>query len=137
MNLVTLAPSLHALWTKAHFALRPVDKSPDNKSLTVQFVRLPKYDRSSSIDILQKPVSLSDYKDVNGWPLYNAEVNRFISSGDLIVLETDDPKLRPLPSMELLDMQWVLHRLTAMSAAAEPRDLDEEDDEEDPFREES
>lgn len=46
--------------------------------------------------------------------------DEFIKSGLSIILETKDPKKMPLPSMELLDLQWTLQRLTAMSAAAEP-----------------
>jgi hypothetical protein len=53
---------------------------------------------------------------------------RGIESGDTFTLTTDDPEIRPLPSWELLDMQWVLQRLTAMSGAAETPDVDLYDD---------
>jgi hypothetical protein len=45
-----------------------------------------------------------------------------IRSGDEIYLETNDPEGLPLPDWRILDMQWILHRVTALSAAAEPRD---------------
>ena len=41
---------------------------------------------------------------------------------DEISLETDDPVTRPLPDFRLLEMQWFLHRVAAMSGAAEPQD---------------
>jgi len=37
----------------------------------------------------------------------------------LFLFKTDNPETQPLPNFELLDMQWVLTRLTAMSGAAE------------------
>jgi hypothetical protein len=40
-------------------------------------------------------------------------------SGDKISLKTDDPKTLPLPHFALLEMQWILQRVAAMSAAAE------------------
>src|SRR5262249_49174956 len=45
---------------------------------------------------------------------------------------TVDPMLRPLPNFVLLEMQWILHRVAAMSGAAEPQDeygdSDDDDD---------
>jgi hypothetical protein len=49
---------------------------------------------------------------------------RGIESGDIFTFTTDDPVIRPLPSWELLDMQWVLQRLTAMSGGAGTPDVD-------------
>jgi hypothetical protein len=43
-----------------------------------------------------------------------------ICSGYEISLKTDGPVSRPLPDFRLLEMQWYLHRVTAMSGAAEP-----------------
>jgi hypothetical protein len=54
---------------------------------------------------------------------------RGIESGDIFTFTTDDPAIRPLPSWELLDMQWVLQRLTAMSGGAGTPDVDVYDDE--------
>lgn len=51
--------------------------------------------------------------------LFDCETNGLIRSGHLITISTDDPELRPLPSMTLMEMQWVLHRALAMSGAAE------------------
>lgn len=53
-------------------------------------------------------------------------------SGDLITLTTDDPKVRPLPSFKLLQLQWFCQRLMRLSGIAEVRDdkpfSDSEDD---------
>jgi hypothetical protein len=54
--------------------------------------------------------------------LFNHETISQICSGDEVSLETDDTVLRPLPDFRLLEMQWILHRVTALSGAAEPQD---------------
>jgi hypothetical protein len=51
-----------------------------------------------------------------------------IHSGDTFTFTTKDPKKLPLPSLELLEMQWVLQRLVGMSGAAGWPSLDMFDD---------
>ena len=63
--------------------------------------------------------------------LYDVRTDKKICSGDEIFLETNDPERLPLPDWRLLDMQWILHRVAAMSGAAEPRDGFDEDDDDD------
>ena len=60
--------------------------------------------------------------------IYNVRTNEVICSGDEIFLETNDPDRQPLPDWRILDMQWILQRVTAMSGAAEPHDDFYEDD---------
>jgi hypothetical protein len=52
----------------------------------------------------------------------------FVQSGDTFTFTTKDPKNLPLPSLELLEMQWALQRLVGMCGAAEWPSLDEYDD---------
>jgi hypothetical protein len=63
--------------------------------------------------------------------LFNTESRKIICSGDEFSLETDDPVLRPLPDFRLLEMQWFLHRVTAMSGAAEIQDEFDDDSDDD------
>lgn len=51
-----------------------------------------------------------------------------ICCGDKIVMETSDPELGPLPDFAILEFQWLLQRLTAMSGGPE---LDEEPSDDD------
>lgn len=48
-----------------------------------------------------------------------------IGSGDFFTLTT---KEMPLPDYNLLDLQWVMQRVLAMRGGAEPRELDDSDD---------
>lgn len=47
--------------------------------------------------------------------LFDCDTERIIKSGEKITLQTDDP----LPSMELLEMQWILNRVKTISGAAD------------------
>lgn len=51
-----------------------------------------------------------------------------LQSGDLITVTTDDPESLPLPSFEILHLQWILHRVRALAAAAGFDDEFGEDD---------
>ena len=51
-----------------------------------------------------------------------------IRSGETFTFTTEDPENLPLPSLQLLEMQWVLQRLVGMSGAAGWPSLDEIDD---------
>jgi hypothetical protein len=55
------------------------------------------------------------------------KVSSCIETGHLLTFTTDDPENLPLPSVDLLQLQWVLNRLISHSGAA-----DVEDDELDP-----
>jgi hypothetical protein len=126
-NLICLSRDAHAYWTKAYFALKPIQLSEDKKSLDVEFHWLPKYNHSPTpvLDILTLPKSLGGRDDMQ---LFDFRTGQRICSGQRISLTTDDPDNQPLPHLALLEMQWVLHRLTAMSGAAEIYDDFNDDD---------
>ena len=131
-NLISLSPSAHLHWNKGRFALKPLEISGDKKKLTVQFFWQPQYSHGSKdpIDLLEEPLSSKDLRlaQKEGKQYFLAcleeDSPRDIQSGDIFTLTTDDPEIRPLPSWELLDMQWVLQRLTAMSGAVGMSDFD-------------
>lgn len=51
-----------------------------------------------------------------------------VRSGNVITISTKDLRSHPLPDTRLLELQWVLNRLTALRGAAEPDDFDDDDD---------
>ncbi|EFW16414.1 hypothetical protein D8B26_005746 [Coccidioides posadasii str. Silveira] len=132
-NLMCFAPHVHRWHTKGLFALQPVKMSEDGKCLTLKFYWLPRRSTSVEMDIMDTP---SIPEDLTGLPrnlkAWNVITERKICSGDEIHLETPDPDNLPLPDVRILDMQWVLQRLMALSGAAEPCDnyLNDDDDEE-------
>ena len=132
-NLICLAPQAHRMWNEGAFALRPLDGSDDYK-LEVEFVWQTRYKlcSSSNVDLLKVPASSqglnrssvsSDDTDQRAlhWVDYNDPdlQSRTLFSGARFTFTTTDPVNLPLPSKELLNMQWALQRLTAMATAAE------------------
>ncbi|OKL58552.1 hypothetical protein UA08_06261 [Talaromyces atroroseus] len=136
-NMLSLSKHPHAMWGAGRFALRPMEKT-DSKTLKVQFYWQRKSsDGATEIKLLTEPKSTrglygdqgypfsiptGTYKD-NGEPEYKAVV-----SGDTFTLTTPDPDRLPLPSWPLLEMQWHLQRIVAMSGAAEAQDYPDPDD---------
>ncbi|EER36787.1 conserved hypothetical protein [Histoplasma capsulatum H143] len=137
-NMLSLDKTAHALWGAGRFALRPVALSADRKAMQIEFYwqKKPAHGKDE-IDLLSEPETsrgLYDYDDgeglscitgkrgKNGQPKYEALV-----SGQRVTVNTDDPDKRPLPSWDLLEMQWVLQRVAGMSGAAEPSDHKRED----------
>lgn len=54
--------------------------------------------------------------------LWNYETNKGIRFGHGVSLKTDDPVNHPLPDFDLLDMQWILNCVTAVTGAAKFED---------------
>ena len=50
--------------------------------------------------------------------LVDCDSCRILQSGDVVTVTTDDPESLPLPSFEILQLQWILHRVRALAAAA-------------------
>jgi hypothetical protein len=121
-NLICLSVEVHDSWAKGAFALKPPALTNDRTSLTLQFFWMPVYEPRASVSIPQVPKPLEGLTSHGSFELFDFSTRSFIQSGHQVTLETENPETMPLPSVALLEMQWVLQRLTAMSAAAEPVD---------------
>jgi hypothetical protein len=142
-NMLTLSKQAHALWGEARFALRPLEQSDDQKRLKVEFHWQKKaLDADAEIDLLSGPESTRDYHGERECTLTvedSADGSgdgphrgyRRIRSGDTFTFRTTDPKRLPLPSWPLLEMQWYLQRIAAMSGAAGPPEYEEYSEEDD------
>lgn len=108
-----LCPNAHGYHESAFFALE------DNKRLKVQFYHPPKYKHWFP----RAPIITEneDGKLHEIW-LWNVTTDQRICSEDVIDPEMNDSKNPPLPDLRLLDMQWMLNRVSALSGATEPRD---------------
>jgi hypothetical protein len=133
-NLISLTPTAHDIRNMGRFALKPLELSPDRKKLTVQFFWQVSggYKIKSRIDLLTKPASSEglDFVGDEYWLTRreNDGSTPRIHSGETFTFTTQDPQNLPLPSLELLEMQWVLQRLVGMCGAAEWPSLDLDDD---------
>ncbi|KAB8261870.1 hypothetical protein BDV32DRAFT_157862 [Aspergillus pseudonomiae] len=135
-NMMCMVNVAHKLWEKARFALKPLSLSEDQRVLTVQFFWLPTNLYFRGIPAIETPspfprdFSSSTVNGEHSAKLYNIATDTKLCSGDIITFETDNPVSHPLPSVELLEMQWVLHRVLALSGAADATDEDLDPDSE-------
>jgi hypothetical protein len=137
-NLISLSPTAYDIWNRGLFALKPLKLSRNRKKLTVQlFWQIPgNHDIKSQIDLLTEPTLSEEGSEIvaNGYLLSRLENNGSgprvtpARSGETFTFTTKDPKNLPLPSLELLEMQWVLQRLVGMCGAAGWPSLDLDDD---------
>ena len=139
-NLISLSPDAHDMWNRGLFALKPLGISPNHEELTVQFFwQIPgNYDIDGQVNLLTEPSSSKGLDHIaDGYILIRFEEEgltprfRPIFSGDVLTFTTKDPKNLPLPSVELLEMQWVLQRLTGMCGTAGWPSVDCGDDDSD------
>ena len=110
--------------------LKPVEISTDCKTLKVQFFWQSDLRVSGeTTSFLTRPQPTRGFGGYRGaWDsfLYNRQT--LIRAGDIFTLTTNIPATHPLPSIELLEMQWFLNRLRGIAGAAEPRDEHYRDD---------
>ncbi|RDH26261.1 hypothetical protein BDQ94DRAFT_32908 [Aspergillus welwitschiae] len=130
-NMMLLNPLAHRLHTKGLFALEPVSMSDDQTRLTLRIWWLKQQQPNKAITLGNIPDLPGDYNPEGaGICLYNSIRQQCLRSGEHIHLITPDPILLPLPDTTIMEMQWILQRVTALSGAAEPQELEEDDDDE-------
>ncbi|KAE8444576.1 hypothetical protein EG329_014407 [Mollisiaceae sp. DMI_Dod_QoI] len=123
-NLISLAPQVHVIWGQGRFALKPISESNDKKTLKVQFFWQEKQSGPlQRMSLTTTPLSTEGLQQTTGahgghtW-LFDKNGKK-IQSGDCFELQTNDPIQKPLPSFELLELQWFLHRIQGMAGAAD------------------
>lgn len=127
-NVISLRKDIHELWNKGYFALKPTSLSNDKKTLVITFywqVRV----NDEDLNLQTQPPSTRDLENNGDLDTYLtfrvASAFHQIKSGDTFTITTDDLVKRPLPSFELLRLQFFLQRIAGMAGAAEPEDLEE------------
>ncbi|KAJ5686611.1 hypothetical protein N7536_009230 [Penicillium majusculum] len=132
-NLLSLCPNAHRLWGAFYFALQPLHLCDDSKELITRFYWMPEVTRDK-VQVQDKPsISLHPPAELLNLRVENTDGSAHkMNSGDLVIFQTKDPESLPLPSWDLLQMQWILHRIGALSGAAnvpmKPWDCDSEDE---------
>lgn len=134
INLLTLRSDCHTVWAKGMFALEPIeadDEAEDaSRVLRVKFHWLPRIEDRCFLPINTKPGDVCNKKTYEGPKPYQimiADTAAQIETGHVLTLRTSDPIKLPLPSRELLQMQFLLHQVVAMSGAADFLDYEDSD----------
>ena len=132
-NTITFTATLQNFHSEGAFALRPVRITADKTQLELEFHWLKRQVRDPKVmvDLLELPMSSRDLKESADGEflcyLDNGVPTRLVS-GQRFTMTTDDPVNKPLPDPDLLELQWYLQRILAMSGAAEWDEKDFDDD---------
>jgi hypothetical protein len=132
-NRITLSRHAHGLWNRGAFALKPISMSDDKTALKVQFFWQKRQTNTKpAMSLLITPYSTRGLDQDNTTTdlginrLHDERKRQEIKSGDIFELKTDDTAAKPLPSFQLLELQWFLTRIVGMAGAACPEDPDSE-----------
>jgi len=123
------------MWGSGAFALRPLDYNNDMTELEVEWYWQPTQDHRPD-DIVPLTKIPRSSRDLDHIVNRDGSICRLLfepapeeytrmKSGRKLTLKTSDPLRLPLPSKELLELQWHLSRIVSMSAAAEACDEDD------------
>ncbi|KAJ5376633.1 hypothetical protein N7509_013519 [Penicillium cosmopolitanum] len=135
-NMLCLGPALHAYWDMPICAFLPISINDELTSMDLAFHWLPLPNKSIHSKNKIRTMEHPDPKYPTGFCdgpgenifLFNMETKSIILSGEIFTITTDDPKERPLPSFQLLEMQWNLSRIAAMQGAGEDDENDTDSD---------
>lgn len=119
-NMMCVSDNVRGLYEKARFALQPISK--DENRITARSYWLP--------HIKHKMKGLDEFAscDLNmgcspfGCKLFECATEEKIVSGYEVEFRTENPDKHHLPSWDLLDMQWAMHRVAAWGGAAAYKD---------------
>lgn len=141
-NMITLNALAHNAWDAGLFALKHISGNEDGHGATMQLQShwlrplSPVKKFLYLTEFSSKPSFSSDAESgVDNYYLYDSTTHQLIKSGYIIDLRTRARIKLPLPSKSLIDLQWYLHRIRALSAAAFPDELELNDDDDDDFDE--
>jgi hypothetical protein len=110
-NLICLSSSLYTAWSSAKFVLQPISVEGTTLKFRLFWLRSlnAKYPGVESLLIKPDDVLVDASRDT--------QCARLPPNGSLFAVTAKEPCL--LPSFELLELQWHLQRLAALSGAAE------------------
>lgn len=139
-NLITLDMQAHEYWDRTHFAFRPLWINESKTEMHLAFHWLPfvkdgPFEIPKRTECVPTEVHIFDdpyYRPIMGPGknniLFHTQTLKPILSGYVFRITTDNPKARPLPSMELLQLKWHLSRIAAMQGSGEDEDRDNDSD---------
>lgn len=120
-NFISMDCDVHDWFANNVFALRPLEYNHSKTELEVEWYWQPfhaRLDPPGYVNLTDQPFSSSQEAgscDTKGHWCEISLGKRFVKSGHKFVLRTSDLDGHPLPSRDLLELQWYLNRQAAMS----------------------
>ncbi len=143
-NLLCLNAHAHKLWTNGDFAFEPMPRKPgdEDREQIMIFHWMPTIKHNETLyyapeehpehETAPGDCANSGDRNIGSERLYRWNGTQ-VFTHDQIIMKTDDSKRLPLPSYQLLTIQWHVQRLLHLQAAAEPKDLSDDDDSDDGY----
>ncbi|KAJ5160416.1 uncharacterized protein N7482_007420 [Penicillium canariense] len=133
-NMMALACHVDIYWDQPICAFRPIRVNGDNTRMDIAFHWLPLPDKKTrridKVPIDEHPYpgmyERTGFTDSPGENIsvFDMKTRVVIPSGHIFTITTDDPVQKPLPSFQLLELQWILTRIAAMQGAGGDEDSD-------------
>ncbi|KKZ60613.1 hypothetical protein EMCG_04714 [[Emmonsia] crescens] len=119
-NVLSLTPTLHHFHSAGLFGLQPIEASLDGKSLKLKFYWIAQQETTSNtmVNLMDIPTFPNDV-ELEDIKICNAKDGHIIKSGEVIKLTKSDPEQHPLPTWDMLELQWIMQRLTALKGPAD------------------
>jgi hypothetical protein len=115
-NLLMLDIGIHNAWTAGRLAFKPLPPT-DSHRLELEVHILSNVSPGSVIhEQIRYPDGILKYMA----NITDSRTGKVIQTGDIINIVTDDPKEHPLPSWELLMLQYQVQRVLRAVTAVEP-----------------
>ncbi|CAK7566389.1 MAG: hypothetical protein SEPTF4163_004333, partial [Sporothrix epigloea] len=123
-----LGEHMHCMWDKASFALQPLSSA--DRDVIVHFYRLKRNVKAvefflDGFESVMQTVCGENTRDWGSPQLAHRPSGLRIETGQLFTIRADTPE--QLPSVELLELQWNLLRISAMCGVANIYADDKED----------
>lgn len=122
-NMICLTPTLHSWWANAYFALEPYEQLPNGVRIRLRWLK-----KTAFVPWQAMPEPRTDPRDYLNWPgeqegilgIVDFESGHPLIDGSLFDLVSDDVDTQV--SWDLIEIQWDLLRMAALSGAGEVAD---------------
>lgn len=139
-NLICLNKDIHSMWNDGFLAFRPLGYHDEMRKLDIQVFWQPNQGHrlNDRIPITKKAISsgglarTSRFDGVLTRRIAVGDEAEYVRSGHIFTLSTHDPIDHPLPSKELLEMQWHINRVVSLSGAAGTAEFEVDSDDDVP-----
>lgn len=127
-NSICISPQIYRMWRMGAFALKPLEYNAEMTELEVEWYWLPLQEHSiyDSVPLNKFPLSSSGLDSTRS--KLNNTINlvivlspheiQIVKTGDRFIFKTKDPENLPLPSKDLLELQFNMQRIVSMAGAA-------------------
>lgn len=114
-NLICMNHSAHKMYEMGLFTLGPLHRDPESRWMTLKLWWLKSWGSTGNFvlpTVSQIPINFGP-QDID-LGLHHVRTDHPLRCGDVIILTTHKPLTHPLPDTRLLQLQWLLNRVTAI-----------------------